>query len=70
MITIYELIAPPEPPIGTAVIDRDGYVWERDEDGWTLVTGPIAAEDWFRLVRDYGPLRLMREAGNATPPRD
>lgn len=67
MITIYELVAPEEPPIGTNLTDRDGYVWKRDEDGWCLIAIPEFRQDWFYVIRDYGPLRSIPGEGNATP---
>lgn len=53
------MIVPPEPPIDTRVRDLEGYVWQRDKDGWTATTPPHVCEDWDRLVRDFGPLQEL-----------
>lgn len=58
-MTEYAMIVPPEPPIDTRVRDLEGYVWQRDKDGWTATTPPHVCEDWDRLVRDFGPLQEL-----------
>lgn len=69
MLTIYELIAPEEPPVDTKLWDRDNYAWKRDQDGWHLVVSTGVLMDWFHLIRDYGPLRSRVRGDDETPPR-
>ena len=55
-----------EPPIGTYLVDRDGDVWERREDGW--VDWAPESRTWgyvfeFEEVRTrYAPLRFATPA--------
>ena len=49
--------APPEPPEGTVVVDRDGDAWQRIGDRWFLLRGSIACQ-WFALHAVVGPLRV------------
>ena len=49
---------PPEPPVGTVVLDRDGRVWvSLDLDRWQSVVG--GREFWVDLVAARGPLTLL-----------
>jgi hypothetical protein len=49
---------PLEPPIGAAIRDRDGDVWQRRKDGWWHGVRQPEHEDWQRL-QTYRPLRLL-----------
>lgn len=47
---------PPEPPVGSWVLDTYDDPWRRDERGW--VVGNIV-RSWAELVEHYAPVRLM-----------
>ena len=56
-MTTYNL--PPEPPVGTRLVDRDGTEWVRvsGRSGglWRDLTGGAAPRDWGAVLR-FGPL--------------
>lgn len=59
-----EMIREPEPPVGSAIIDRDGDFWQRRHRyGWVMVGGLIRGVSWDNLNREYGPVRVIFYAG-------
>lgn len=49
---------PPEPPAGSAIIDRAGFVWQRITMTWWQV-GEENCMNWADLNREAGPLRVI-----------
>ncbi|MFI1917483.1 hypothetical protein [Nocardia sp. NPDC020380] len=59
-----------EPERAGYYVDRDGDIWEKQEDGWRLVlqrgveVDPMSLWDWTDgHVRDYAPFTPMVGAG-------
>lgn len=70
-LTKVEPPLPPEPPIGTVMLDKDGDVWQRDNEtsdyGWVGTAVP-ARVPWECLNAKYGPLtRLVPDPADDAP---
>lgn len=58
-MTTYEL--PPEPPVGTRLVDRDGTAWvRRSARLWNSEDPDMASRDWGAVLR-FGPLTESQE---------
>ncbi len=51
---------PPEPPIGSIVVDRFDRAWQHTESGWALAGGK-GAYPWGYTAVAFAPLTVLRE---------
>lgn len=56
-----------EPPVGSAEIDKDGDIWVRFRDGWSVSHDDCSDDDignwnepWQKLQDTWGPTRPMK----------
>lgn len=58
---------PPEPPVGTRVVTREGHMWRRTEDcGWEAVQAPHICASWPVLA---GVSARVAAQPRLSPPR-
>ena len=61
--TAQPMNVPPEPPVGTVVLDCDGDAWQRSHgdysDGGGRWTGQGLVYSWGGLCRNYAPLTVL-----------
>jgi len=50
-----------QPDPGSIVLDRDGDEWHLQDDGHWYSDNPAESIEWFELIRDWGPLELIRD---------
>jgi hypothetical protein len=58
---------PPEPPIDSVVLDKDGDAWQlkvnsdNPGDGWACVIhgSDLRGLDWKHVIEEYGPITVV-----------
>lgn len=58
-IEIVSRALPPEPPVGSVVLDFDGDAWQRNGVGWASPEFRHGVQSWEGLNRDLGRLRVI-----------
>lgn len=48
----------PEPPHGSVVFDKEGDVWQRDDDLW-YAAGQVAGFNWSDLLEEFSPIDVL-----------
>lgn len=54
---------PRQPADGSALLDSDGDVWQRQGHLWRLIGDPFPGLPWEDLIREHGEVRIIHDAG-------